>query len=77
MNALHIRPQQPVADPLQSECVLKALKLMLEHQEDHEARSILCSRLDQSSTTRRHHRESTAPAQATHAAPRLVAAASA
>jgi hypothetical protein len=75
MKALHIRQPQTVADPLQSERLLKALKIILEHQEDHEASSILCSSLDQSSTTRRHHRESTAHAQATHSAPRLVAAA--
>ena len=75
MKALHIRQQQTVADPLQSERLLKALKIILEHQEDHEASSILCPRLDQSSTTRRHHREPTAHAQAAHPAPRLVAAA--
>jgi hypothetical protein len=75
MKALHIRQQQTVADPLQSERLLKALKIILEHQEDPDASSILGSRLDQSSTTRRPHRESTALAQATHSVPRLVAAA--
>ena len=34
MKPLHIRQQQTVADPLQLERVLKALKIILEHQED-------------------------------------------
>jgi hypothetical protein len=34
MKALHIRQPQTGADRLQSERVLKALKIMLEHQED-------------------------------------------
>jgi hypothetical protein len=75
MKALHIRQQQTVADPLQSERLLKALKIILEHQEDQEASRLVCPSLDQPSTTRRHHREPTAHAQAAHSAPRLVAAA--
>jgi hypothetical protein len=64
-----------VADPLQSERVLKALKIILEHQEDTKASSMLCSRLDQSATTRRHYRESTALAHTPHSAPRVGTAA--
>jgi hypothetical protein len=75
MKALHIRQPQTVAYPLQSERLLKALKIILEHQEDQDASRIVCPSLDQSSTTRRHHREPTACAQATHSAPGLVAAA--
>jgi hypothetical protein len=74
MNALHLRQQQTVADPLQSERWLKALKMILEPQENQEASRMLCPSLDQASTTRRHHREPTAYAHATHSAPRLVAA---
>jgi hypothetical protein len=48
MKALHIRQQRTVADPLQSERLLKALKIILEHQEDQDASSMLCPRLDQS-----------------------------
>jgi hypothetical protein len=75
MKALRIRPQQTVADPLQSERLLTALTIILEHQEDRKGRSMLRSSLDQSATTRRHPRESTALAQAPHSAPRVGAAA--
>jgi hypothetical protein len=34
MKPLHIRQPHTVADPLQSERVLKALTILLEHQED-------------------------------------------
>ena len=34
MKALRIRQQQTVTDPLQSERLLKALTISLEHQED-------------------------------------------
>ena len=34
MKPLYIRQQQTVADPLQSERLLKALTIILEHQED-------------------------------------------
>ena len=77
MNALHIRPQQTVADPLQLERWLKALKITREHQEDQEARSRLGPSLAQSSATRRHHRASAVRAPATQSAPRLGAAAGA
>ena len=75
MKALRIRQQQTVTDPLQSERLLKALTIILEHQEDSNGSSMLCSSLDQPSTTRRHHRKSTALAPATHSAPRVVATA--
>jgi hypothetical protein len=64
MKPLYIRQQQTVADPLQSERLLKALTIILEHQEDRNGSRTLCARLDQSATTRRHHRESTARAPA-------------
>jgi hypothetical protein len=41
MKSLRIRAQHTVADPLQVERVLKALKLILEHQEDTDASSLL------------------------------------
>ena len=75
MKALRIRQQQTVTDPLQSARLLKALTILLEHQEDSHGSRMLGSRLDQPSTTRRHHRKSTALAQALHAAPRVVVAA--
>jgi hypothetical protein len=75
MKALRIRQQQTVADPLQWERLLKALTIILEHQEDNKGSRTLCSRLDQSTTARRHHRESTTRAQAADSAPRVVTAA--
>ena len=41
MKPLYIRQQQTVADPLQSERLLKALRIILEHQEDSNGSSIL------------------------------------
>ena len=55
MKPLYIRQQQTVADPLQSERLLKALTIILEHQEDRNGSRTLCARLDQSATARRHH----------------------
>ena len=43
MKALRIRQQQTVADPLQWERLLKALTIILEHQEDSNGSSMLCS----------------------------------
>lgn len=43
MKHLHIRQQQAVADRLQSERWLKALQIILEHQEDPHASSTLRS----------------------------------
>jgi hypothetical protein len=54
MKSLRIRHQQMVADPLQSERVLRALTIILEHQEAPDASSPVCTSLDQSATTRRH-----------------------
>ena len=39
MKPLRIRHQQMVADPLRLERVLKALTIILEHQEDSDASS--------------------------------------
>jgi hypothetical protein len=75
MKTLRIRDQLTVADPLQLERVRKALTIILEHQEDPEASSLLCARLDQSATTRRDHRESTTRTQPSHSPPRVVPAA--
>ena len=46
MKTLRIRSQLTVADPLQAERLLKALRIILEHQEAPDARSLLCPRLD-------------------------------
>src|SRR5438552_19061007 len=54
---------------------IKALMIILEHQEDPDASSLLCACLDPSATTRRDHRESTAFPQTLHSAPRVVPAA--
>jgi hypothetical protein len=51
MKTLRIRFQLTAADPLQAERLLKALRMILEHQEAPDARSLLCPRLDQSATT--------------------------
>jgi hypothetical protein len=75
MKALRMRHQQTVADPRQLERLLKALTPLLEHQEDRPGSRRRGARLAQATTTRRHHRESTARAHAAHAAPRVVAAA--
>ena len=71
MKHLCIRHQQTVADPLQSERLLKALKIILEDQEKHHASSTLCPSLNQPSAARGHDRESTALSQALHSAPRV------
>ena len=63
MKPLYIRQQQTVADPLQSERLLRALTIILEHQEDSNGSRTLCARLDPSAATRRDHRESTARSQ--------------
>jgi hypothetical protein len=76
MKSLRLRAQHLVADPLQSERVLNALKIILEHQEDTDASSPVGASLDQSTTTRRHDRESTALAPAPYSAPGLGTAAS-
>ena len=47
MKPLYIRQQQTVADPLQSERLLKALTIILEHQENSNGSCTLCARLDQ------------------------------
>ena len=75
MKTLHIRSQRTGADPLQSERVLKALRIILEHQENTDASSLLCARFDSSATTRRDHRESTALTQILHSEPKVVPAA--
>jgi hypothetical protein len=77
MKSLRIRHQQMVADPLEPERVLRTLTIILEHQEALDASSPVCTSLDQSATTRRHDRESTALTPATYSAPRLGTAASA
>ena len=41
MKTLRIRSQRTVADPLQAERVLKALTIILEHQEDPNASRLL------------------------------------
>ena len=71
MKTLRIRSQLTVADPLQAERLLKALRIILEHQEAPDASSLLCTRLDQSATTRRHYRESTRRAQTPHSTAEL------
>jgi hypothetical protein len=68
MKTLRIRDQLTAADPLQLERVLKALTIILEHQEAPAASSLLCVRLDQSATTRRDHRESTTRTHTAHSA---------
>ena len=56
MKHLHIRRQQSVADPLLRERLLRAVKIILEHQENTHASSTLCPSLDPESTTGGHHR---------------------
>jgi hypothetical protein len=68
MKTLRIRDQLTAADPLQLERVLKALTIILEHQEAPDASSLLGARLDQSATTRRDYRESTTRTQTLHSA---------
>lgn len=41
MNHRYVRHEQTVADPRQKERVLRALRIMLEHQEDADARRTL------------------------------------
>jgi hypothetical protein len=42
MKHLYVRHEQTVADPLQQERVLRALRIILEHQEDSDASRTLC-----------------------------------
>jgi hypothetical protein len=42
MKHLYVRHEQTVADPLQQERVLRALRIILEHQEDADASRTLC-----------------------------------
>jgi hypothetical protein len=49
------RHQQTVADPLQQERVLRALRIMLDHQEDAEASRPLGQRVNTPSAPGGHH----------------------
>ena len=75
MPPLDLRQHQTVADPLQSERLLQALTLLLAHQEQSHGSCPLGACLAPSATTRGDQRESTAPAPASSAAPRVGAAA--
>jgi hypothetical protein len=45
MQHRYVRHEQTVADPLQQERVLRALRIRLDHQEDAEASRTLCQRV--------------------------------
>lgn len=64
MKHLQVGQQQAVADPLQQERLLRALKISLEHQEANHASRTLCQGLHQSTATGGHDRESAPVAQA-------------
>lgn len=51
------RHEQTVADPLQQERVRRALRIILEHQEDAEARRTLCQSVHPQSAAGGHHRQ--------------------
>jgi len=76
MKVLHIRVEQTVADPRQSEHQLKARKILLAHREGPHASIPLGQSLDQPTTARRDHQAPTALAQALHSATGIVAPAS-
>src|SRR5215467_15118653 len=52
MKTLRIRSQLTVADPLQAERLLKALRIILEHQEDPNASSLLTNGVSFLQTTK-------------------------
>jgi hypothetical protein len=66
MKHLRIRQQLSVADALQRERLLRALKLILEHQEANDASSNLCQSLDSQSATGGHDCFASPPAQTAH-----------
>ena len=57
MKHLYVRHEQTVADPLQQERVLRALRIMLEHQEDADASRTLCQSVNPQSAAGGHHRQ--------------------
>jgi hypothetical protein len=52
MKHLHIRQQLSMADQLRTERLLRALKIIVEHQETQNASSDLCQSLDSQSAPR-------------------------
>jgi hypothetical protein len=55
MKHLQVRHQYPVADPLQQERVRRALRIIVEHQEEDHASRTLRQSLNPQSTARRDH----------------------
>jgi hypothetical protein len=62
MPHLDIHQEQTVADPREPERRLRALRLMLEHQEATAARGSVCQGVNAPSTAREHPRQSGAMA---------------
>jgi hypothetical protein len=55
MKHLSIRHEQIVADPLRQERLLRALRIILEHQEDADASRTLCQSVNTHAATGGHH----------------------
>jgi hypothetical protein len=55
MRHLPIRHEHTVVDPLQQERLIRALRIILEHREDADARRTLCQGVNIPSATRGHH----------------------
>ena len=66
MKHLSIRQEQILADPLQQERLLRALRIILEHQEDAGASRTLCQSVNAQSATGGHHRQPGAVAATLH-----------
>lgn len=77
MKHLRIRQQLSVTDPLQRERLLRALKLILEHQEEPDASRTLCQGLAPQLATGEHDPFANPVAQTTHSTAAMGVAAGA
>ena len=75
MRHLSIREEEIVADPLQQERLLRALRIILEQQEDAEASRTLCQSIHPQSATGGYHCPPGAITQTLHAPAGLESAA--
>lgn len=68
MKEFHLRSIQTVADQLHKVRLLKAMNIILEHQEETHDGSNICQSLNQQSTEGRNHRQPSAVDQTIHRA---------
>jgi hypothetical protein len=75
MKHLYIRHEQTVADPLQPERLLRALRIIPEHQENTNASRTLCQSVNAPSAIGEHHRQPGTITQTLHSPAGLESAA--